>query len=396
MPPWIAGWATCGSGAPSRPGAAAMSPIANTSGWPGSERSGSTTRRPPRPVGVPSVAGQRLGRHAGGPHDRAGRRCIVPSVEVDPRRPRPRHADAEADLDAAALAACAGPVRDDCRLNGVSSRSASSTSDDARVARRAGAGSPWPAPCRTARAARRPSRRRSARRRTRRRRARRRRRATDRRRPRSKRSSTWARRASASSRCLSGNVCSPTPGDAEVVGHGARWRRRGRRSATSVAVVERRRVRSREVDAGDPRHADRRRSPGARAGGRDDAADGVGDVVAVEPGGRHLVQQRLERVEVVGVDERHVDGRRRAGRAPTASPPKPPPTITTWSLRPAGGGDSLSHPHVGSPAWPSSESTTRRSRSTASASSSWPRTTSTSSRRASPSGSTSAARRSAR
>ena len=33
----------------------------------------------------------------------------------------------------------------------------------------------------------------------------------------------------------------------------------------------------------------------------------LGDLVAVETGRRHLVQQRLERVEVVGVDQQHVE-----------------------------------------------------------------------------------------
>ena len=40
------------------------------------------------------------------------------------------------------------------------------------------------------------------------------------------------------------------------------------------------------------------------------ATHGVGDVVGVEPGGGDLVQQRLEQVEVVGVDDLDVDGRR--------------------------------------------------------------------------------------
>ena len=35
----------------------------------------------------------------------------------------------------------------------------------------------------------------------------------------------------------------------------------------------------------------------------EDAAHGIGDIVAVEPGGGHLVQQRLEQVVVVGVDQ---------------------------------------------------------------------------------------------
>ncbi len=39
----------------------------------------------------------------------------------------------------------------------------------------------------------------------------------------------------------------------------------------------------------------------------EDAARREGDVVGVETGGGHLVQQRLEGVEVVGVDEGDVD-----------------------------------------------------------------------------------------
>ena len=48
------------------------------------------------------------------------------------------------------------------------------------------------------------------------------------------------------------------------------------------------------------------------------AAHGVGDVVGVEAGGGDLVQQRLEQVEVVGVDDLDVD--RRLGQAPWRPP----------------------------------------------------------------------------
>ena len=41
----------------------------------------------------------------------------------------------------------------------------------------------------------------------------------------------------------------------------------------------------------------------------EDAAHGVGDVVGVEAGGGHLVEQRLEGVVVVRVDQHHVDRR---------------------------------------------------------------------------------------
>ena len=61
---------------------------------------------------------------------------------------------------------------------------------------------------------------------------------------------------------------------------------------------------------------------GAPAAAADAAADGVGDVLGVQPGRGHLVQQRLEGVEVVDVEERDLDrlaeqaaGRRQAAEA---------------------------------------------------------------------------------
>ena len=69
-----------------------------------------------------------------------------------------------------------------------------------------------------------------------------------------------------------------------------------------------------EVEADDTSHAD-----GDVALATEDAAHRVADVVAVEPRRGHLVQQRLERVEVVGVDDRHVH--RRVAQPPSDGQP---------------------------------------------------------------------------
>ena len=55
-----------------------------------------------------------------------------------------------------------------------------------------------------------------------------------------------------------------------------------------------------------------------------DAAHRKADVAGIEPGRRHLVQQRLERVEVVRVDDRHVD-RRMAQSLDDTQPTEPGP-----------------------------------------------------------------------
>ena len=72
-----------------------------------------------------------------------------------------------------------------------------------------------------------------------------------------------------------------------------------------------------EVDAGDRRHVHRDVVLAA-----EHATDCVGDVVGVEPRRGDLVEQRLEQVEVVGVDDLHIDGRSARALA-TASPPNP-------------------------------------------------------------------------
>ena len=53
------------------------------------------------------------------------------------------------------------------------------------------------------------------------------------------------------------------------------------------------------------------------------ATHGVGDVVGVEPRRGDLVQQRLEQVEVVGVDDLDVDGLRLARRLGDRQPAEP-------------------------------------------------------------------------
>ena len=58
------------------------------------------------------------------------------------------------------------------------------------------------------------------------------------------------------------------------------------------------------------------------------AAQRRGDLARRQRARRHLVEQRLEEVEVAPVDERDVD-RRAPQRARGLSPPKPPPTTTT-------------------------------------------------------------------
>ena len=64
---------------------------------------------------------------------------------------------------------------------------------------------------------------------------------------------------------------------------------------------------------------------------RQDAADRRGDVGRREPGGRHLIEQRLEQVIVVLVDDGDVE-RLPASALAADSPPKPAPTMTTRGL----------------------------------------------------------------
>ena len=120
-PPWIAGWATWGSGAPSASSEAAMSPIANTSGWPGSDRSGSTITTGPRgPFDRPRL-GERVGPHTGGPHHRLSR--DQPAVgELAPRSASTRSTpDAEEHLDPPPGEGPPGPFR---RAGGGTARAA--------------------------------------------------------------------------------------------------------------------------------------------------------------------------------------------------------------------------------------------------------------------------------
>ena len=191
------------------------------------------------------------------------RRCVEPSVEVHEPPCRRRHADAEAHLDAARASSVR---RARCRRRWRERRQQAVGHLDERDAapRRPGAaGSPWPAPSCTARAARRPSRRRSARRRRRRRRAPPSATSDGSAAASSKRVSTWARSASASSRCLSGSVCSATPGMPKSWRR-RRWRRRARRRRRR----RRRRARRWRAARSTPAtRAMRTRDVGAAAGG---------------------------------------------------------------------------------------------------------------------------------
>ena len=104
-----------------------MSPTAKTSGRPGIERSGSTTSRPPRPVGVPSIARQRVGGHARRPHRRARRDDrSVGEPHADLRRPRRRRSPRRTSTPRRSSVRRAR--LDDFGVNGVSRRSAISTS----------------------------------------------------------------------------------------------------------------------------------------------------------------------------------------------------------------------------------------------------------------------------
>ena len=301
-PPWIAGWATCGSTtavAVRRRGDVADGEHVGPSGR--STRSGSTTIRPPRPIGDAERAGQRLGGDARRPHRRVGRdhRAVG---EVHTRRLDPRDADAEAHVDAAPAQRGQRARR---RALGERREQAIGHLDehDPRPARRAAPGSrgehlgvqlEQPAGHLHAR------------------------------RPatgdddvdratatsagslaaRSKQSSRWARSAERVVEVLERERVLRDTGHAEVVRHRAGGddervvRRAGRRPPDGSRVTVRA-SRSTAVTL-----AIRVRTlPWRRTMPR----TGIGDVVGVEPGRRHLVQQRLERVEVVGVDEHDVD-----------------------------------------------------------------------------------------
>ena len=377
------------------PGDAAMSPMAKTSGWPGSDRSGSTTSRPPR-------AGRRAERRRQRPRPsrRSPRRSCRPRIvravrQVDPVR-----------LDGRRRRRRGGPRRrgrtsvrrarsEDCGVNGASRRSPISTST-MRASRTGSCGkslastiryssrSPpaistpvGPPPQTTTSSTPSATSDGSA--------------AAS-----SKRLRTWIRRAMASSTCFSGNVCSATPGTPKSLETAPLRRAPARRTATrSPSARSTRRAATSTRD--DPRHPDRHVGAAPRAGrGRC-------------RGWRRRRSRRRARPSppgraaagTCGSCWRRAASRRRrrpAGRAAAARPPNPAPMTTTLGSAGRGGGcrTRCHTPTLGSPPWPSLESITRRSRSTASASSSSPRTTSTSSRRASPSASTSAGRPSAR
>ena len=99
-PPWMAGWATWGSGCPSSSGAAAMSPMANTSGRPGT-RQVRLHHQPasPRPLEA-ELGGDGSGRHARRPHDGPRRQEARRRRGGRPSAVRLVDAGAEHDLDA--------------------------------------------------------------------------------------------------------------------------------------------------------------------------------------------------------------------------------------------------------------------------------------------------------
>ena len=79
-----------------------QSPMTNTSGWPGSDRSAPTGMVPPRPFSPGISSGHRVGLHPRGPDHGAGRqRGAV--VECDPFGRHPGQAEPEAHVDALAL-----------------------------------------------------------------------------------------------------------------------------------------------------------------------------------------------------------------------------------------------------------------------------------------------------
>ena len=121
---------------------AAMSPIANTSGWPGTDRSLSTTMRPPLVSSTPSVSASGLARTPAA-HTTTPAGSTLPSARCTTGGRSVGHdpvdADAEPHLDAARASACAGPARRSCALIAPSSRGAASTrthADGAHVERR--------------------------------------------------------------------------------------------------------------------------------------------------------------------------------------------------------------------------------------------------------------------
>ena len=131
-PPWIAGCATWGSRSRPRPARQRGRRSTKTSGWPGTDRSSSTTIRPPRPRRHRACVGDRVGPHPGRPHRRVGG-DDVPSEGGTPVGVDPLDADPEPHVDAPPFEGAQGARCDDAAVNGVSNRSATSTSDDACV-----------------------------------------------------------------------------------------------------------------------------------------------------------------------------------------------------------------------------------------------------------------------
>ena len=283
-----------------------MSPIANTSGCPGTLRSVSTTMRPPLVSSTPSISASGLARTPAA-HTTTPAGSTVPSAEVDvakrtvgvdavnpdadttstPRRDSVRRARSLDFGDIAPSNRGAASTRTTRAGPHVEAREVLGEHPGEQLHHRPGrldAGRPTaaehdvelaPLDAGGSLAAR------------------------------SKRSSTARRRSRASSRSLSGIVCSSTPSmpnDVDTAPAATTSVSYRQFVAGAVAMVERDDP-GVEVDVRDRRHVHVDVALAA-----EHATDGVGDVVGVEPGRGDLVEQRLEQVEVVGVDDVDVNG----------------------------------------------------------------------------------------
>ena len=293
-----------------------MSPSANTSGWPGSVRSGSTVTRPaPSRLGAGQLgqpAGEADAVHARRPDHR-------PRAGSAARRsPLRRHAvGVDADHRAAGRARSrrAAPAsaarlrrqrrRERRRARGRPPRRAGCAPCAGRSSGSRGAA------CRArARRSGRPSPRRSARRR----------------RPRT--SASAARRPGSGSTSAASNAAQDPAADRRARSRATSPRRRAaasRRGRSTSSASRRRRSACRRG----PRPAPARRRPAAAAPraprGRsrstsasstrtfrlplEDRPQRIGDLARRQRAGRHLVGERLEEVEVAAVDQRHLDRR---------------------------------------------------------------------------------------
>ena len=134
----------------------------------------------------------------------------------------------------------------------------------------------------------------------------------------SNRSSTWARSRERVVHDFRGKACSSHAGTPNVAMTAPAASTRSSYAERRPAVVWT--TSGRQIDRRHPGHAH-----GHVALAPEDAAHRVGDVVGVESGRGHLVQERLEGVEVVGVDHDHVDGLLAAAPCADREPAEPGP-----------------------------------------------------------------------